>query len=154
VHSLERLSDFVHRLKQIAEKPSAAQESLVQPLLDSTLREFANALADDLNISVALAALFEMVRQINALCDQNKVSQKDAQETLNLLQRFNQVLDVIPLEKKEEEIPGEVEALLVQREEARKAKNWKQSDKWRDEILARGFLIEDTPSGARLKKKR
>ncbi len=154
VHTLERLSDFVHRLKQIAEKPSAAQESLVQPLLDSTLREFTNALADDLNISVALASLFEMVRQINALCDQNKVSQKDAQETLNLLQRFNQVLDIIPLEKEEEEIPGEVEALLVQREEARKAKNWKQSDKCRDEILARGFLIDDTPSGARLKKKR
>ncbi len=151
VHSLERLGDFIHRLELI---DTTTQGKDVAPILERAMREFTEALADDLNISVALAALFELVRQINVLCDQNKVSQKDAEETLKLLRQFDQVLAILPLEKEEDEIPEELQTLLIQREEARKAKNWKQSDQCRDAILARGFIIEDTPAGARLKKKR
>ncbi|MBI2743659.1 MAG: cysteine--tRNA ligase [Chlamydiales bacterium] len=156
VHSLERLSDFVSRLQGIAhlEEANTTSSGAVHLVLQNALREFTQSLADDLNISSALAALFEMVRQINALADQNKVSKKDAEESLKLLHRINQVLAILPLEAEDEEIPKDLQDLLEKRQEARKTKNWALSDQCRDQILSRGYLIEDTPAGARLKKKR
>jgi cysteinyl-tRNA synthetase len=150
VHSLERLDDFVRRLKTIKEE----KEETVSPLLTETEAEFTEALGDDLNISVALASLFELVRKINGLIDQNKIGKKDAESILALLNKFNTVLGVLKFEPEEEIIPQELEELLRKREEARGSKNWKIADECRDKILASGYLIEDTPHGARLKKKK
>ncbi len=150
VHSLERLDDFVRRLKTIKEE----KEETISSLLKGTEAEFAKALADDLNISVALASLFELVRKINGLVDQNKIGKKDAEATLALLNKFNTVLGVLQFEPEEEIIPQELEELLRRREEARGSKNWKIADECRDKILGSGYLIEDTPHGARLKKKK
>jgi cysteinyl-tRNA synthetase len=146
--SLERLSDFIFRLREIAgEETSGA----LLPLLERTEAEFTAALADDLNISAALASLFELVRQINALCDANKVSKKEAEATLALLMKFNQVLAVLDFE--EESIPAHLQEALEKRQQARAQKDWPAADRWRDVILASGYIIDDTKSGARLKRK-
>ncbi len=150
-HSLERLGDFIARLQAIDAK--AKDRGEVGLLLNQAEKDFREALADDLNISVALAVLFELVRKINVLCDAQKLGKKEAEETLAFLRKLDEVLGFLPFET-EEEIPAELEQLLVQREEARKSKNWKEADAARDKILAQGYLIEDTPTGARLKKKR
>ncbi|MFI5334074.1 MAG: cysteine--tRNA ligase [Chlamydiales bacterium] len=148
-HSLERLGDFIARLQAA---PDAKKDGKIAPVLKQAETDFSEALADDLNISVALAALFELVRKVNTLCDEEKIGKGEAEEVLSLLHRFDQVLGFLPFER-EEEVPAEFMELLLQREEARKSKNWKEADAYRDKILAAGFMIEDTPGGARLKKK-
>jgi cysteinyl-tRNA synthetase len=144
--SLRRIEDLVLRLKSVSGKhPRTA-------ILDHARQNFREGFADDLNTAAALAALFEMVRELNILCDRNALGEEEAREALALLHEWNQILAVLPLEK-EEEIPQELVECLAKREQARKEKNWKMSDEMRDAIHARGYLIEDTPQGARLKKR-
>lgn len=149
-HALQRLGDFIARLRGVKEKKEGRELSSI---LQKAEKEFREALADDLNISVALAALFELVRQGNSLCDEQKIGKEGADEMLALLHKFDKVLGFLPFEE-EEEIPPELAALLEQREHARKSKNWKEADAARDKILGAGYLIDDTPNGARLKRKR
>jgi cysteinyl-tRNA synthetase len=126
----------------------------ILPLLTRTMQEFTFNLADDLNISPALAALFDMVREVNGLCDLGKIGISEAEDVLDFLRKIDQVLGVLPLHPEEEEpIPPELEAALKQRETARAEKNWKIADECRDLIHSRGYFIEDTPHGARLKKR-
>jgi cysteinyl-tRNA synthetase len=125
----------------------------ILPLLEKTMQAFASHLADDLNISPALAALFEMVREVNALCDAGKIGISEAEDVLDFLHKVDEVLGVLPLSPVEEAVPLELEEALKKREIARAEKNWKMADECRDLIQSRGYVIEDTPQGPRLKKK-
>ncbi len=147
--TLERLADFVDRLKAITQKDAGGE---IEPLIATTRQSFKDALADDLNISQAFAALFEFVRKVNQLCDSNKVGGEEAKKALAFLKELDQVLAIIPFKRKELEIPEELVKALEQREQARLTKNWAEADKQRAIITAAGYLIEDTPSGSRLKK--
>ena len=110
------------------------------------LQDFADAVNDDLNLPRAFAALFELVRDANG---------KGAAGTLGVFKRMDEVLGVIFFEneKKEEAIPAEVKALLDARAEARKSKNWAESDRLRDEIAALGWTVKDSRDGQSLEKK-
>ncbi|MBX7067322.1 MAG: cysteine--tRNA ligase [Parachlamydiales bacterium] len=145
--SLQRIEDLVLRLRSISsERPGVG-------VLEQAKERFKEALAEDLNISAALAVLFDLVRELNTLCDSDRLGNLEALEALKLLADWDRVLGVLPLEKKSEEIPLELLQFLDRRESARREKNWRLSDEMRDAIHARGYLIEDTPQGARLKKK-
>lgn len=148
--SLQRIEDLIVRLRSI-ETHTEKQEH-VYDFLHKAESRFKEALSDDINISEALAALFDLIRELNYACDQNEVGKQEAKEALKLFESWDQVLGVLPLNKKDE-IPQELIECLAKREEARKAKNFAVSDQMRDAILSRGYLIEDTPTGARLKKK-
>ena len=148
--TLQRLSDFIHRLHTICEEKGHGS---ISPLLEKTMEQFATSLADDLNISSALAAIFDMVREVNSLCDQDKIGTPEAEEVLDFLRIIDQVLNVLPLEPEEEVVPPELEEALQKREMARAEKNWKAADACRDLIHSRGYFIEDTPHGARIKKR-
>lgn len=147
--SLQRLQDFIARLDEVK---GTSSQGFVAPVLDKTLKQFSEALADDLNISAALAALFDMVREINSLCDAQHVSREEAQQVIALLRKFDSVLGVLTFEKNNVSIPKEVEDAFAQRLDARKQKNWALADSLRDFITERGYIIEDTAQGARLKK--
>lgn len=147
--SLRRLNTFIQRLLEIK---GSQEGGLVSPLLEKTWSHFTQALADDLNISVALASLFELVRDIHALCDANRVNRAEAQEVIAFLKRIDSVLGVLHFEKEEELIPEELQEALRQRIQARHDKNWALADQLRDLITSRGYMIEDTASGMRLKK--
>lgn len=148
--SLQRLSDFTDRLRSIV---GEQDYGLAPPILKSAMHAFKEALADDLNISVALAALFDLVREINTLCDSEQISQNEAQKVIELLISFDTVLGCLPLYGQKIEVPHELQEALLLREKARLDKNWKLADQYRDKILTSGYLIEDTPQGAKLKKK-
>lgn len=149
-HTLNRIKEFVFRLDTVhGEK----DHHLVEPLLVEALQEFRQNLADDLNISPALAAIFDLIPKINSLIDENKLSRKEAHDVLAFLKKADIVLGVLPLEQKKVQISHELEELLEKRQQARANKQWAQADHFRDAILAQGYLIEDTASGARLKKK-
>ena len=147
--SLQRFEDLFLRLRSIEEEKKSG--ALAAPLERAAAR-FKAALADDLNISAALAALFDFVRELNALADDQKIGREEAEETLAHFEKWNEVLAVLPLSEKEEE-PQDLRDMLARREEARKQKDFRLSDEMRDAIHARGYLIEDTPTGARLKKR-
>ena len=149
--SLQRVQDLVLRLRAI-NTPAKKSHHIID-LLHIADTRFQEALADDLNMSVAIAVLFDLVRDLNSLADKQAIGIDDAKEALLLLKKWDQVLGVLPLEEQEEEIPKELSQLLCLREEARKAKNFAKSDEMRNEILKRGYLIEDTPTGIRLKRK-
>jgi cysteinyl-tRNA synthetase len=106
---------------------------------------------DDLNISVALAALFEFVREVNNLLDNGMLSREEAEEVYNLMMDFDKVLGVIGEVKGEEKLPKEAEELIRKREEARKAKDWETADKIREQLKTMGIIIEDTPKGVKWK---
>lgn len=148
-NTLSRLSDFIQRLYRIDDENEVES---IEPLCQLTLDNFAEALSDDLNISVALAALFDFVRDVNALADACKINKKEAERALKYLRSIDAVLGVLNFAKESGEIPAELQEAFEKRQKARQEKNWKLSDEMRDFIFARGYLIEDSPSGSRLKK--
>jgi cysteinyl-tRNA synthetase len=147
--TLARIDDFISRITHLQ---CAAENG---PTLEMELQEaengFKKALADDLNVSEALSFLFDFIRKANSQCDQKKLTQKDKEEILSFFKQLNQVLGCLQFE--EEEIPFEVQELAKQRTLARVEKRWKESDELRQEILARGYICEDTSQGQRLKKR-
>lgn len=148
--SLERLNSLIVRLKEITEE---GPKKDIQKILEQAFHQFAQSLADDLNISSALGVVFDFVREINVLCDEQQISRVEAEKILELMKQFDSVLGVLSFENKEEEIPTELQEAFERRLQARKDKNWKLADELRDFIYAKGFFIEDTPNGARLKRK-
>jgi cysteinyl-tRNA synthetase len=155
--SLARISGLINRLQgplgeRAGEQAGEQDKAGVIDILAKANQRFVEALGDDLNISVSLAALFDLIREVNLLADENRLGRSGADKVLGLFARWDQVLGVLPLRAKEE-VPLHLEKLLEERETARKAKNWRLSDQLRDAITAEGYVIDDTPSGARLKKK-
>ena len=147
--SLQRLQDFIQRLGEINDSVS---HGLIDPIFDRAYSVFSASLADDLNISAALAGVFELVREVNGLSDEKKIGKLEAEKVVGLLKQLNEVLGVLSFENALECIPSDLEEALMKRIEARQQKNWALSDELRDLILGRGYIIEDTPQGARLKK--
>jgi cysteinyl-tRNA synthetase len=147
--SLQRVADFVVRLHDIDSNTST---DVTAPFILVAKEKFNLALEDDLNISVALAALFDFIRDINTLCDTHQVGRQEVHKIIYFLEELNRVLGVLPLQPVNEEIPSELLALLADRQKARADKDWKRADTCRDVLMAQGYLIEDTPAGARLKK--
>lgn len=147
--SLQRLNDFIQRLNDITQPQN---NGCIEPLCHKALQLFAEALADDLNISAALAVLFDFVREVNGLCDDGRVGHEEAKQVLELMKNFDSVLGVFSFEIQEPSIPLELQKAFEKRLQARQEKNWKLADELRDFIQQSGYIIEDTPRGARLKK--
>ena len=99
-----------------------------------------------LNIPSAFAALFALVRDANG---------KGAAGTLDMFRRMDEVLGVVFFEneKKNEEIPADIQALLDQRAAARQAKNWAESDRLRDALAAAGWSVKDSKAGQTVTRK-
>jgi len=146
--AIDRLTNLMRRLLDADGKSSKEK---IDQLIATVQTGFGEAMDDDLNISVALAALFDFVREINNLLDANALSKKEAKEVYTLMAGFDKVLGVIGEVKREETLPKEAAELISQREEARKAKDWKTADAIRQQLKAMGIVIEDTAQGVRWK---
>ncbi|CAM0117102.1 cysteine--tRNA ligase [Rhabdochlamydiaceae symbiont of Dictyostelium giganteum] len=149
VNSITRIDDFMRRISSLNH---LVEENVITPLLEKALRAFSEALSDDLNISEALAAVFDLIRVINSLCDAYKIGREQKEEILAFFKKIDAVLAIFKFESEEEPLSHELTLLLQERIAARKEKNWALADQCRDLLLERGYLIEDTPLGARLKK--
>ena len=147
--SLQRLRDFICRLETVEKQQ---EDEIASSLVEKAHDQFITALADDLNISMALASLFDLIREINSLLDDEKINKQEAEKVLSFLKEIDAALGCIPFEKECDDIPQEVLKALEQRETARKEKNYKEADRLRDYILEHGYQIEDSKKGPRLKK--
>jgi cysteinyl-tRNA synthetase len=144
--AVERLRNFVRRLR---DANGAGSGGRVAELASKMQADFGCAMDDDLNISVALGALFDFVREVNALLDAGVVSRHEADEVGALMRGFDGVLGVIGEVKMEETLPKEAEELIKRREEARKAQDWARADALRLKLREMGVVVEDTPQGVR-----
>lgn len=145
-NALERLWDFVRKLKEIK---TDGENPKIEKHIVSAKRKFESSLDNDLEISPALASVFDFVRKINTLIDKSKVFKSDADKVLDFLKSIDSVLSIL---KDDEAIPQEVLVLVDQREKARAGKNWEAADALRKAITEKGYVVEDTEQGPRVKK--
>lgn len=142
--ALGRLDAWRERLIE-----SAGAETLVEAPGDAT-EGFFEALDDDLNISGALAVLFETLRESNRRMDEGMLTRAQAKGMLLWLARVDGVLALEP--DVASALPAEVEELAAARAAARAAKEWKKSDELRDQIAALGWTVKDTKDGQKVSK--
>ncbi|NOY81351.1 MAG: cysteine--tRNA ligase [Kiritimatiellaeota bacterium] len=148
--SLNRLDEFVTRLKEAAVEPNAGRDA-VEERCRNAAAAFLAGLEDDLNISAALAALFDLVRDVNRMIDAGECRGNAAETVLGRLRDMDRVLGVLDVDRSET-VPGEIQALVDERQAARKARDYARADAIRDELTAKGWTIEDTPKGPRVKR--
>lgn len=117
---------------------------------DAFVEAFEKAMDDDFNTADALAAVFELVKFINTSADENS-SREYLQNLLDRLRTLTDVLGLI-VDKEEELLDEEIEKLIEERQAARKVKDFRRADEIRDELAAKGIILEDTREGVKWKK--
>ncbi|MCR4396690.1 MAG: cysteine--tRNA ligase [Candidatus Saccharicenans sp.] len=147
--SRQRILDFVYELEH--RTLAAGSDPEVRQLTDRALLEFKDSLADDLNISAGLAALFEFIREVNSRLSRELIKKDDAILVLRTVSEIDRVLAILP-ESKEEVLPAEILAKIELRQKARKEKNFALADAIREELRQMGLILEDTKEGVRWKR--
>lgn len=145
-NSLQRIWDFMLKLDEVNSEQDNAK---IIKLIEKAKKRFEKSMDNDIDVSGALASIFDFIKEVNLLIAKNKLSKKDAEFIKKQMNEFDNVLGIL---KKEEDISSEIKLLIDQREEARRNKDWKKSDDLRDELNKKGYIIEDTAQGPRVKK--
>jgi len=145
--SLRRIRDFRQRLREVRQPGG---DDLSGPI-SACEQGFTAAMDDDLNISGALGEVFDFIREVNKLLDQESASKAGAEAALALLDRLDAVTGIFG-DGEAAEAPQEILDQVQARQEARRAKDFATSDAIRDELLAAGWVIEDTADGPRVKR--
>lgn len=114
--------------------------------LDKRKEQFIEAMDDDLNTADGLAAIFELTKDINTKILDKDVSKAVCEHAAQLYDELCGVLGIL-YNRKENTLDSKIEALIEQRQEARKNKDWATADKIRDDLKARGIILKDTPQG-------
>ena len=150
-NALERITEAAGRLKDRKEKASAVELTEAEKKLlaeaEGYVKKFEEAMEDDFNTADALAAVFELVKFANT----NVTEESSAAFAEGILEILVKLCDVLGLAavKKEEILDKEIEDLIAERQEARKAKNFARADEIRDELLAKGIILKDTREGVK-----
>lgn len=153
-NALERITEAGGRLKDRKEKASAVELTKAEEKLlaeaEGYVKKFEEAMEDDFNTADALAAIFELVKFANT----NVTEESSAAFAEGILEILVKLCDVLGLAavKKEEILDKEIEDLIAERQEARKAKNFARADEIRDELLAKGIILKDTREGVKWKR--
>lgn len=156
--ALRRVDEMRFRLASAAEK--GGPDPGLAAAAERLPREFAAALAEDLNAAAGLAALFVFVKEVNVAVEERRLGDGDRERIFAALKDVDRVLDVLdpaawPGEGDEgaDADSEEIERLIHQRDEARQCRDFKESDRLRDELSGRGVVLEDTPQGTRWKRR-
>ncbi|PRZ13304.1 cysteinyl-tRNA synthetase [Laceyella sediminis] len=152
--SVERMQTAVDNLKHratVAMDGEASKELLNR--LEQMTEAFREAMNDDFNTANAISVIFEAVKLANETVAEAVVSKGSIMALLEWFRiHGQQVLGLVQLDE-EESLDAEIEALIAERQQARKERNFQRADEIRDQLLARGIVLEDTPQGVRWKRK-
>lgn len=140
--ALARLDEWNRRIRELAVAAKSACDLNIHEL-----EQFGSSLDDDLNISAALASLFDVIRETNRRIDHGKLTPEEAK---GLVEWLDGVQSVLALDPDTEAIPKEVHAIVELRKQARASKDWKASDSLRDQIQALGWTVKDSKDGQKL----
>lgn len=147
--SLERLYtcreslDFA--IKNAVDETSSDDEKMISELSERR-KQFIDAMDDDLNTADGISALFDLTKDINTKILDKSVSKAVCEFAAKLFDELSDVLGLL-YNRKENDLDSEIEALIEERQEARKNKDWATADRIRDELKARGIILKDTPQG-------
>lgn len=153
-HALQRIDNLLLRLREITR--NSDENLVVKTNSDDFIKKFIESMDDDLNASKGLGAFFEYLHTINSLLDEDRLTKIDAERVLGVLKRIDSVFGFIFFQ--EDAGAGvdteKIEALIEERNRARKEKNFRRSDEIRDILLDEGIVLEDTKDGTRWKKRK
>jgi cysteinyl-tRNA synthetase len=144
------LRDFRARLSEARTEPGINKE--LHETAERTLREFEAGMDDDLNTSVALAVVHNLSREVNTALARKKVKADNQRELLEVIDRLDTVLNIFG-QSQREMLDSEVQALIDERQEARRRRDFHRADEIRVELADRGIILEDTKDGVRWKRK-
>jgi len=148
--TVERLRNFRSLVSDAKTVEGSNQE--VAAMVAKALRDFEAAMDDDFNTAAALAAIHDMVREINIVLAGEGLLSKDREAVLDATAKFDSVLGIFgPADSGS--LDAEIEALVQEREEARRQRNFARSDEIRDALAERGIVLEDTKDGVRWKRR-
>jgi cysteinyl-tRNA synthetase len=154
--ALKRITDFLARLDRLPDAAAGTSQAVADQLAAAS-RAFAAHIADDLNTAAALGVMFDLVRALNTAIDSGELHAADAKAVRAAFERFDLVLGVLSLRRAEEDRPPvpaeEIEQLIEARRRARLARNFAAADRIRQDLDARGILLEDAGSVTRWKRK-
>jgi cysteinyl-tRNA synthetase len=153
--SLAAASSAVDRLDALlaalaAYRSDSPDDATLDALLTGTRSAFEAALDDDLNISPALAAFFELIRELNRRLDTRLLSTADAARAGEFLRDLDRVLGIAPAA--DDTLEPDLQALVDERAAARAGKDWAASDRLRTVLAEHGILVEDTRDGQRWRR--
>ncbi len=145
--AVERLDAVIAALG--AYRSDAPNDDTLDGTVTAGRSAIVDALDDDLNVSAALAGLFDLVRELNRRIDARRLSTDDAARALDGLRDLDRIFGLLP---DADEPDAELAALLEARQAARAARDWVESDRLRDELASRGIAVEDTRDGQRWRR--
>ncbi|MEG2769785.1 MAG: cysteine--tRNA ligase, partial [Oscillospiraceae bacterium] len=147
--SCDRLYTCRDKIDFCIENGSGNSDTLIEKCAEAK-QKFITAMDDDLNTPAALAAIFELVKEINTSAD--SASKTALQACGSMMDELTSVLGIM-YNRNKDEIPAEVKQLAEARTKARAEKNWAAADEIRDKLAALGYAVEDTPAGIKIVKK-
>ncbi|MFN7140381.1 MAG: DALR domain-containing protein [Limisphaerales bacterium] len=150
VSTVERLTNFRQLVREA--KTESGSNPQVKAIVENALKSFEEAMDDDLNTSVALAAIHNMVREINIVLANEQLRKDDKEAVLDAISKFDSVLGIFG---KEETLilDEEVERLIAERQEARRNRDFAKADAIRLLLSEKGIILEDTKEGVRWRRK-
>jgi cysteinyl-tRNA synthetase len=153
--ALHSAAEQVRRLREFAERverarPAATDDPELAQKISTVRSGYREALDDDLNLPLGVGLVFDLVRDANAALDAERVGAGNKQALLALLDEVDRHLDLIRAE--EPGLAEEVERLIAEREEARKARDFASADRIRSELKSRGIALEDSKDGVRWRR--
>jgi cysteinyl-tRNA synthetase len=156
--SVERLRNFLARLT--SEQFAAGSNPAIPRRAEKAESDFDAGLSDDLNTALALAAVFDLVRDVNTIMDRGEFRQQDAPRLVAAMEKFDAVLAVLADDDNEtlrnlglgssqpQMTPKDIEALIEERNAAKKRRDFKRSDEIRRQLAESGIMLEDTKDGS------
>ncbi|TDL47552.1 cysteine--tRNA ligase [Paenibacillus dendritiformis] len=145
-----------HLLKSAVEAAEREPDEALQQKLADILDTFDAKMQDDFNTADAITAVFDWVNLANSTMQQGSQDERQTanlQALLDAIEAMNNVLGLVPEQEEEDLLDEEIDRLIQERTDARKAKNWARADEIRDMLTAQGIILEDTPQGIRWRRK-
>jgi cysteinyl-tRNA synthetase len=145
------LRDFHARLSEARTEPGSNPQ--LHEAAARALKEFEGGLDDDLNTSVAFAAIHNLAREVNTAIACHALREENKRKLLELLARFDSVLNIFGSEQEAMMLDEEIQALIDERQEARRRRDFARADEIRQQLAAQGITLEDTKDGVRWKRR-